>query len=177
MSTLLVLALVLGLAVWAWWAHTGNMLQLWCDDLLRAALDKHPHDSRLQKARDSILFVSIDSPEDMINYDRMTIRRGRFDRSRGVLYIGMVNHKGKALPTDIVKGILVHEVAHAALNTGKHSSEWQEIFAMLLRVATQELGWNITLECSSCRFYGLCDTMHCPKCAWKECKASRLATS
>lgn len=166
---ILQIALV-GMAFWVLREHTPNPLQEWCDHLLDAALRKHPHDPRFQKARAAINAVMIDSPDDMVNYDRKTVRRGRFDRQQGMLYIGVVRHTGKPLPDDLIKGILVHEAAHAALDTGKHSSEWQDVYLALLRVATQDLGWKILLECSSCKFYGVCSPTQCPLCAWKACK-------
>jgi len=166
----LLLLLVTVAAVWAVYSRTPNVLQQWADDLLDAALSKFPDDPRLHKARASIRAVEVDAPEDMINYTRKTVRRGKFDRPRGVLYIGMVSPKGIPLPLEVVKGILVHEVAHAALDEGKHSLEWQDVYVRLLKVATADLKWNITLECSSCKFYGVCDSMQCPLCAWKACK-------
>lgn len=157
------------LALWVLCKKTSNPLQDWCNALLNAALRMHPTDTRVKQARRAIRSVDIDTVENMVNHQRNTVRRGKFDRKQGHLFIGMVHRDGAPLPMGIIKGILVHEVAHAGLPDGKHSDEWRAFYLLLLDVATNCLGWEISLECSSCKFYGVCHPKQCPLCAWKKC--------
>lgn len=140
------------------------------EELLRAAMARFPDDARFHVARRSIRRVVPDSPEDMVNHTRKTVRRGKFDRARGVLYIGTRRPNGTPLPPGVVRSIVVHEVAHAALTQGAHDDAWRDVYLRLLDVATADLGWAVSLECSSCRLYGLCSRSQCPACSWVPCK-------
>lgn len=131
------------------------------DQLLAAYAARSPQTARL--ARDSITGVQEFDDADMVNYERRTVRRGKFDRQSGTLHICTRRPNGLPLPPNIVRGVVVHEVAHAALADGRHTPEWRDMFVQLLNVATQDLGWDVALECSACAFYGLCGT-ECPKC-------------
>lgn len=104
-----------------------------------------------------------------LNPKRRTHKRGWFDRKQGILYIATHAPNGKPLPDAVISGVLVHEVAHACLDSGAHSAEWKNVYVDLLNIATHQLGWAITLECSSCPMYGLCHASECPLCAWKRC--------
>lgn len=152
-------------------------LRAMADELLRAALQRYPADPQVQVAMRTIRAVEPDSPEDMVNHARKTVRRGKFDRATGVLKIATARHTGQPLPDGVVRGILVHEVAHAALPSGAHSPEWREVYLRLLRVATEDLGWHVSLECSACTFYGVCAAAQCPRCERIPCKASKASKS
>lgn len=138
----------------------------WVDELVRAFMAVDPHHARI--AREAIRDVQDFDDADMINYERRTVRRGKFDRQSGTLHICTRRPNGQPLPLNIVRGVLVHEVAHAALADGRHSPEWRDMFVKLLNVATG-LGWDVALECSACAYYGLCGT-ECPKCTRIPCR-------
>lgn len=168
------LALAVLLATWLVHAHADESPGRLVDELLDAALRRHPDDPRLRLARRSVREVRADSvASDMLNPARMTVRRGKFDRSTGVLNVSVVNAAGAPLPRGVVLNVVVHEVAHAAMPDGRHSPEWRDMYVALLRVATEDLGWQVTLECSSCRFYRVCGARDCPMCARKACRATR----
>lgn len=167
--------LLMALTAWAIVLHCllepdSPNLQRLCDELLTAARARYPSDERITTAQDVITRVGADSTEGMVNYARKTVRRGKFDRATGTLLIGTVHRNGRPLHPTIVRGVLVHEVAHAGLPDGKHSEEWRDLYLKLLKVATEDLRWEIQLECSSCKFYGMCGSEDCPKCTWKACK-------
>lgn len=163
------------MAVLAVWLHreTESLPDL-VSALLDAAIRRHPNDSRLRLARDSIRQVHADSDASgMLNLERKTVRRGKFNRLTGDMHVSVVNSAGVPLPRHVVRNIVVHEVAHAAITDGRHSPEWRDVYVALLRVATEDLGWHVSLECSSCRFYRVCGTRDCPLCAPKACRAPR----
>lgn len=142
--------------------------------LLDAAARRHPDDPRLRLARHSIREVHADSAASgMVNLERKTVRRGKFDRLTGNLYVSVVNSAGAPLPMQVVRNVVVHEVAHAAMQDGRHSPEWREMYVALLRVATEDLGWQVSLGCSSCRFYRVCRARDCPLCVRTACRAPR----
>lgn len=141
------------------------------DELLRAARARHPDDCGLRRASRAIRGVQLaDDDPDMVNWERMTVRRGRFDRERGVLHVTTRRPDGRPLHPGIVRGVIVHEVAHAAQADGKHSDAWRGTYVRLLRVATEDLGWPVALECSACRYYGVCARDDCPACARVRCR-------
>jgi hypothetical protein len=112
-------------------------------------------------------------PGELVNHHRRTVRRGRFSRSDGVVYIATVHADGTTpLPSDVVAGYLVHEVAHAVAGP-HHSMQWREAFLALLHIATSRLGWRVTLECGACPSYGVCEAYQCPACEWGACKSGR----
>ena len=95
------------------------------------------------------------------------IRRGHFERKTGMLLIA------PGLPADVEAGVIAHELAHATCRGGEHDKEWRTAYRILLRVATEQLGWHIKLECSTCRLYGICSVTQCPLCDWKRCDPTR----
>lgn len=97
---------------------------------------------------------------------RRTVRRGWFDRQARVLYVALEGRHGEPLPRGVVAGVLVHEIAHACLGSGAHSEEWRDTYILLLRVATEVLGWHVRLEAGSCRLYGVCGAWQCPRCSF-----------
>lgn len=131
-------------------------------------------DPRVRNAR--VTDVVPDSLQDMVNHARKTVRRGKYDRSSGVMNIGLQKRDGSPLPDAVVRGIVVHELAHAALDDGRHSAEWRDLYISLLRVATEQLGWDVALECSACSFYGVCHASQCPRCAVMPCRAAFKST-
>lgn len=162
-----------GLAAWALLGHTNRSVDPDLDaqarDLLRAARGAYPDDPRFATATAVVRRVLPDESRDIVNLERRTVRRGRFDRASGVLHIGTVRPDGSALPREVVRGILAHELAHAALPDGKHSDSWRDAYTKLLQVATERLGWSVVLECGACRFYGVCDAGSCPLCDRQAC--------
>lgn len=138
-------------------------------ELLRAAAARHPDDARISRAAAAVLDVQ-PLTEDLVDQEKRTVRRGKFERDVGVLRLATTRSNGTDLPPAIVRGILVHEVAHAGLPDGRHTPEWRDLFVKLLRVATDDLGWDVLLECGSCKFYGVCSADECPRCAWKPCR-------
>lgn len=135
-------------------------------DLLAAAAARWPWDARLHRARQAIRGVERFDDKDMVNWERMTVRRGKFFRDSGILRLSTTRHDGRELDPAIVRGVLVHEVAHAALDDGKHSPAWRDMYVRLLQVATQDLGWDVSLERGSCPYYGVCERHECPRCRW-----------
>lgn len=167
-------ALVVALVLLVLWRRTetfkscqGLDLTALVDELLRASTSLVPESARV--AREAIKRVEEFDDADMVNYERRTVRRGKFDRQSGTLHICTRRPNGQPLPANIVKGVLVHEVAHATLADGRHSPEWRDMFIKLLNVATRDLGWDVALECSACAYYGLCGA-ECPKCTRIPCK-------
>lgn len=138
--------------------------------LLDAFSKRSPEKARIAKG--AITAVHEFDDPDMIDYARRTVRRGKFDRHSGTLHICTTRPNGTTLPTNIVRGVLVHEVAHAALADGRHTPEWRALFIELLNVATADLGWDVALECSACAFYGMCGS-ECPKCTRIPCMNAR----
>ena len=168
------LIVALAAATWLLLAHASDSPGHLAAELLDAALCRHPHDPRVRLARRSIRRVHADSePADMVNRARMTVRRGKFDRCTGDLHVSVVNSAGSPLPPAVVRNAVVHEVAHAGMPDGRHSEQWRDMYVALLRVATEDLGWSVALECSACRFYRVCGARDCPRCARMACRAPR----
>jgi hypothetical protein len=137
--------------------------------LLLVAEQTFPEDAAAwRKARATIRHVEIMS-NGLVNHEKRTVRRGQFDRDNGVLRVAVSRPNGKPLQLDIARGVLVHEVAHAACDKGDHSPEWRRLFVKLLHVATEDLGWHVALECGSCTLYGICSAVDCAKCTWTKC--------
>lgn len=105
---------------------------------------------------------------DMVDAVRRTVRRGKYDRSSGTVYVATTSQTGVPLPPAVISGIIAHELAHAA-TVGTHLEEWRTAYVAFLDIATRVLGWKVMLECSSCGMYNVCSPAQCPKCDWKVC--------
>lgn len=144
-------------------------LQPLLDDLIDRAAATNP---RFEAVRALITKIDDFPPDQLVDARRKTVRRGKLDRENGVLYIATTRPDGSPLPPGVVKGVLIHEVAHAATRNGNHTAEWRDAYVFLLRLATEQMGWDVTLECSSCRYYGVCGPGHCPSCTWMACRTA-----
>ena len=108
--------------------------------------------------------------DDMVDSVRRTVRRGKYDRTTGTIYVAITSQTGVPLPRAVIAGIIAHEVAHAA-SVGTHLDEWRAAYLAMLDLATKVLGWKVMLECSSCGMYKVCAPEQCPMCDWKVCAA------
>jgi hypothetical protein len=109
----------------------------------------------------------------MIDVAQRTVRRGRFSRSKGALDVAKVHPDGSPLLAEVVIGVLVHEIAHAATSSSydsSHSPIWRHTFKDLLLVATEDLGWRVNLECNTCALYDVCVPYDCPLCGLQPCR-------
>lgn len=139
-----------------------HLLKLMVRDLVQAA-------GVSERASTAIKAVKIFPRHKLADARRGTVRRGWFDRGAGILYVAVHRRDGAPLPAPVVAGVVVHEVAHACVDSGAHDEEWRRTYVRLLEVATRVLRWDVTLECSSCSMYGVCEAAQCPLCAWKKC--------
>jgi hypothetical protein len=137
-------------------------------DLVDAARARYPSIA----SENRIVDVRPMPEPEIVDHVRKTVRRGKYARSDGTIYVALKRRNAEDLPLDVVVGILVHEVAHA-LTSGSHTAEWRDMFSALLRTATEDLGWTVRLECSACKTYGICQPQQCPKCDWDECRSPR----
>lgn len=169
MWTLLVIAAILAVVVILLPRRDDHSLPGMVDALLRAALDRYPDDPALLQARRTIRDVQDFGDEPAVDRERMLVRLGRFDRDAGVLRINTRTVKDQLLPPDKLRATVVHEVAHATQPDGEHSPQWRDMYVRLLEVATEGLGWQVTLNCEACRFYDVCGPTDCPKCARQPC--------
>jgi hypothetical protein len=62
-------------------------------------------------------------------------------------------------------GIMLHELAHS--NGFDHDDTWRDCFLYFINVATQKLGWIVSLKCpTSCKNYQVCEKSQCELCDW-----------
>lgn len=113
--------------------------------------------------------------DDMVDVARRTVRRGRYDRTSGTIYVATTSQTGVPLPRAVIAGTVAHELAHAA-TVGNHLDEWRNAYLAMLELATRDLGWKVLLECSSCGMYKVCAPEQCPRCDWKVCAAKVKST-
>ena len=106
--------------------------------------------------------------DDMVDPVRRTVRRGKYDRNTGTVYVATTSQTGVPLPRAVIAGIIAHELGHAA-SVGNHLDEWRNAYLAMLDLATRVLGWKVMLECSSCGMYKVCTPEQCPACDWKVC--------
>ena len=144
-----------------------NLRQM-AKDLVEAARTRYP--SIVVAGRKGIVDVRPLPETEIVDHVRKTVRRGKYARSDGTIYVALKRRNSEELPLDIVTGILVHEVAHA-LTSGSHTAEWRDVYIMLLRTATEDLGWTVRLECGACKNYGICEPHQCPRCDWDQCRS------
>jgi len=91
--------------------------------------------------------------------------------------------------TDVVDPVprlltrMLHEFAHST--TSSHNAAFYETNRWFLKVATEELGWDVRVTCRVCCFYDAAKgrrpcggplTIVCPKCTWIESKCSARKT-
>lgn len=62
-------------------------------------------------------------------------------------------------------GIMLHELAHS--NGWEHDDAWRDCFLYFINIATQKLGWIVSLKCpTSCKNYQVCEKSQCELCDW-----------
>lgn len=144
-----------------------DLLQM-ARDLTEAARARFPSDEFAGSIND----VQPLPEGEIVDHVRETVRRGKYARSSGTIYVALKRRNLEPLSPDVVAGILVHEVAHA-LTSGSHTPEWREMYIKLLRTATEDLGWTVRLECGACKSYQICQPHQCPRCDWDECRRRR----
>jgi hypothetical protein len=69
---------------------------------------------------------------------------------------------------------VLHELAHST--SGPHDRKFYDTQRWFLRVATEELGWTLAVNCRVCCYYanGQCTPSGvCPKCTWLETACSQ----
>jgi len=106
---------------------------------------------------------------------------GLFDHSTGILKIAPRDSAGNIRDEQSLNKSIVHELAHATrfkyIGETSHSDDWKKAWKKFLKIATEDLGWDVESNCSSQRFYGLTKN-DCPNCIWndRECElySSRL---
>lgn len=166
------IVVVFGLvAAWSLWATVPAReaeLSKMVRELLDAARARYPEDARFRTP--TIRDVRPFPPEDLVDHARGTVRRGKFVHSTGIMYVATHRANGRPLDPSIIAGVVVHEVAHAIAGRG-HTDMWRSVYESLLRVATEDLNWSVTLECSSCGFYKVCSKAQCPRCVWQACRS------
>lgn len=168
-AVLAVLAALAALAAAAWWASARapaaqavapDQLPGMAAALVQAASPEFPGLAANVRGVEPFPLAEMTDPV------RNTVRRGKYNRVTGVVYVSLTTAAGKPLHRDVVAGVIAHELAHAA-TVGEHGDAWREAYVKMLRIATDRLGWTVRLECSSCPFYSVCERDQCPLCSWK----------
>lgn len=101
---------------------------------------------------------------------------GMFDHKTGTLHVASRDGSGNMRDERSLNKSITHELAHGTRNKyfgeTSHSDDWKKAWKRFLKIATEELNWEVEAPCSSKQFYGL-DTSDCPKCIWedRDCKA------
>lgn len=102
---------------------------------------------------------------------------GMFDHSTGTLRVASRDGSGNMRDERSLNKSITHELAHGTrfkyIGETSHSDEWKKSWKRFLKIATEELNWEVEAPCSSKQFYGL-DKKDCPKCVWedRECDMS-----
>jgi hypothetical protein len=69
------------------------------------------------------------------------------------------------LGTGVTNAQLLLAMAHSASDPVGRPCE--AIMLFLVTVATEELGWRVEIDCSTCHSTGVCNDQHCPKCVFE----------
>lgn len=86
---------------------------------------------------------------------------GTFNKATGCLMMRM--DRAKSMEEQLA--IMLHELAHTS-GQG-HDDVWKEAYLFFLGVATQEMGWKVTLKCPTvCKSHAICARSNCPSCDW-----------
>ena len=106
-----------------------------------------------------------------------TYTSGLFDHSTGILKIAARDGGGTLRDKTSLNKSICHELAHGTrfkfIGETSHSNEWKEAWKQFLKIATEELGWQVEAPCSSMKFYDL-KKSDCPNCVWDEENCSIL---
>jgi predicted metal-dependent hydrolase len=86
---------------------------------------------------------------------------GTFNKATGCLMLRMDG--AKSMEEQLA--ILLHELAHTSGES--HDDTWKDCYLFFLGIATQEMGWRVTLKCpTACRSHAICAQSNCPACQW-----------
>ena len=109
-----------------------------------------------------------------------TYTSGMFDHSTGILYVAPRDGSGIVRDNASLNKSICHELAHGTRfkypGETSHSTEWKTAWKRFLRIATDDLGWDVEAPCSSKSFYGL-ELEDCPSCNWEisgDCESKPL---
>jgi hypothetical protein len=87
---------------------------------------------------------------------------GTFNKFTGCLLLRDLKNV-KSLSEQL--GIMLHELAHS--NGWNHDDTWRDCFLYFINLATQKLGWEVSLKCpTSCKNYQVCEKSQCEYCDW-----------
>jgi hypothetical protein len=99
-----------------------------------------------------------------------TYTSGLFDHSTGILHIAARDGSGRLRDDASLNKSIVHELAHGTRfkypGETSHSDDWKKAWKKFLKIATDELHWEVEAPCSSKSFYGLSE-LDCPNCNWE----------
>ena len=101
---------------------------------------------------------------------------GMFDHSTGTLRVASRDGSGNMRDERSLNKSITHELAHGTRfkypGETSHSDDWKKAWKKFLKIATEELNWEVEAPCSSKQFYGL-SYDDCPNCVWedRECRA------
>jgi hypothetical protein len=106
-----------------------------------------------------------------------TYTSGLFDHSTGILKVAARDGSGTLRDNLSLNKSICHELAHGTrfkfIGETSHSNEWKKAWKRFLKIATEELNWEVEFPCSSMKFYGLTEK-DCPNCVLdnEECLAT-----
>lgn len=96
---------------------------------------------------------------------------GMFDHSAGTLLVASRDGSGNIRGEQSLNKSITHELAHGTRfkypGETSHSDNWKKSWKRFLKIATDELGWEVEAPCSSKQFYGL-SYEDCPNCVWED---------
>ena len=96
---------------------------------------------------------------------------GMFDHGTGTIRIASRDGSGNVRDERSLNKSITHELAHGTRfkypGESSHSEDWKQAWKRFLRIATEELNWDVEAPCSSKQFYGL-KKEDCPRCDWED---------
>jgi hypothetical protein len=109
-------------------------------------------------------------PERILLCDRQTLKGGfgKINRWKKTIYVSIDQEQDLDDPevNAFYNHIFLHELAHTS-GYG-HANDWRNAFIWFLKLATEELGVPVRIQCRTCTLYGVCDKQFCPKCSWEK---------
>jgi len=146
-----------------------RFLQKQVDMFIRHLKNKYPHEQFTNN------LLSKFSDVQLLPFKKGTTSTsyisGLFDHNTGTLRVAARDGNGNIRDEKSLNKSITHELAHATrykyFGETSHSDDWRNVWKRFLRIATEELGWEIEAPCSSKQFYGL-DKSDCPKCVWED---------
>lgn len=137
----------------------------------RHLVAKYPADPRtkalLAKFKDIALLESKSSEPSSGSGGSSVYNSGMFSHKTGRMSVAPRDGNGNIRSAGSLNKTIVHELAHATrfkyLGEDAHSDEWKSSWLFFLKIATEELGWDVEASCSAVTYYGL-DKNQCPGC-------------